>query len=265
MRPHEPRALERDRVVTRRGTVTPQMPAAESDPSCPHEIRRPFMRQCWDDVSFAHWRVPPELVAQILPVVLAPDCFNGSAWVSLVTFQMRSLRITHVPPIPTTHNFAEVNVRTYVNGPDGPGVWFCSLDAPSALPVLVARALYGLPCCLASIRSDQHAARRGWAITRRWPTRATGYLAVEPTDLPADDDLAVSLTARWRLYSGARRIRVARIEHEPWPLHQARVTGCDTGLVRAAGFPITTAPLAHWAPQVNVRAQAPQRVDRNYG
>ena len=65
---------------------------------------------------------------------LAPDCFDGSAWVSLVTFQMRSLRITHVPTIPTTHNFAEVNVRTYVNGPDGPGVWFCSLDAPSVLP-----------------------------------------------------------------------------------------------------------------------------------
>lgn len=222
------------------------------------------MRQRWEDVAFAHWPVPSELVADVLPSSLAPDRHAGSAWVSLVTFQMQSLRITHLPPIPTTSNFAEVNVRTYVVGPDGPGVWFCSLDAESFLPVLTARALYGLPYCVADIENEAHGDQDTWTIARRWPDRATGRLAVEPMDAPADDDLAVFLTARWRLYAGTRVTRVARIDHEPWPLRHARVVECEAGLVRAAGFPVDGAPVAHWASGVSVRAAAPKRVRRRH-
>jgi len=218
------------------------------------------MRQRWEDVTFAHWPVPADVVADLLPSPLVPDCHAGSAWVSLVTFEMQSLRITHLPPIPTTRDFAEVNVRTYVTGPDGPGVWFCSLDAPSFLPVLVARALYGLPYCVADIRRDP--GRDGWAIARRWPDHAIGRLAVERLDTPAEDDLAVFLSARWRLYAGNRVTRVARIDHEPWPLRHARVVDCDSGLVRAAGFAVEGAPVAHWASGVSVRAAAPRRIHR---
>ena len=232
------------------------------DPVCPHPIAKPFMRQQWDDVAFAHWPVPSEMVARVLPRGLVPDCHAGSAWVSLVTFQMQSLRITHLPPIPTTRDFAEVNVRTYVIGPDGPGVWFCSLDAPSFLPVLVARALYGLPYCVADIRRDQSRAKGAWEIARRWPDRATGSLAIEHLDTVADDDLSVFLTARWRLYAGTRVTRVARIDHEPWPLRHGRVLDCDTGLVRAAGFTVDQPPVAHWASGVSVRAAAPKRITR---
>ena len=223
------------------------------------------MRQRWEDVAFAHWPVPADLVADLLPSSLVPDSHAGSAWVSLVAFQMRSLRLTHLPPIPTTSNFAEVNVRTYVIGPDGPGVWFCSLDAESFLPVLTARALYGLPYCVADIDDRCDADHDTWTIARRWPDHATGRLAVEPLEAPADDDLAVFLTARWRLYAGTRVTRVARIHHEPWPLRHARVLDLDDGLVRAAGFPVEGAPVAHWASGVSVRAAAPTRLRRRNG
>lgn len=46
-------------------------------------------------------------------------------------------------------------------------------------------------------------------------------LTEEFFDTVADDDLAVFLTARWRLYAGTRATRatrVTRIDHEPWPL-----------------------------------------------
>jgi len=234
------------------------------DPVCPHPIAGPFMRQRWEDVAFAHWPVPAGLVASVLPGPLLPDCHAGSAWVSLVTFRMRSLRITHLPPIPTTSHFAEVNVRTYVIGPDGPGVWFCSLDAPSFLPVLVARTLYGLPYCVADIRRDPGRGGDAWAIARRWPDRAAGRLAVERLDAAADDDLAVFLTARWRLYAGTRVTRVARIDHQPWPLRHARVLDCDTGLVAAAGFAVGGTPVAHWASGVSVRAAGPKRLRRRH-
>jgi uncharacterized protein YqjF (DUF2071 family) len=55
---------------------------------------------------------------------------------------------------------------------------------------------------------------------------------------------------------------MARIDHEPWPLRRARVVSCDTGLVRAAGFAVDGAPVAHWASGVSVRAGAPRRTSR---
>jgi uncharacterized protein YqjF (DUF2071 family) len=173
---------------------------------------------------------------------------------------MQSLRIAHLPPIPTTSDFSEVNVRTYVTGPDGPGVWFCSLDAESWLPTLVARSLYGLPYCVADIGRAPATDTPNWTIDRRWPERATGSLAVAPTSAVADDELAVFLTARWRLYAGTRVTRMARVDHEPWPLRRAHVLACDTGLVRAAGFEVAGTPVAHWASGVSVRAGAPRRV-----
>ena len=218
------------------------------------------MRQRWADVAFAHWPVAPEVVQRVLPNSLAPDCHAGTAWVSLVAFRMQSLRISHLPRIPTTSDFSEVNVRTYVTGPAGPGVWFCSLDAESWLPTIVARALYGLPYCVAGIGRDTTAASDTWTIARRWPDRSTGRLTVEPTDEAAVDDLSVFLTARWRLYAGTRVTRVARIDHQPWPLRRARVLSCDTGLVQTAGFAVDGAPVAHFAPGVSVRAAAPRRL-----
>jgi len=83
------------------------------------------MTQQWRDVTFAHWPIDAAAVQALLPPELEPDLFDGQAWVSLVGFEMDELRIPGVPPIPTTHRFVEFNVRTYVVGPDGPGVWFC--------------------------------------------------------------------------------------------------------------------------------------------
>ena len=80
---------------------------------CPHEIKRPVMRQRWVDATFAHWPVEPDLVRAVLPAGLEPDLFDGRAWVSLVGFDMDGLRVTGLPPIPTTSHFPEFNVRTY--------------------------------------------------------------------------------------------------------------------------------------------------------
>ena len=45
-----------------------------------------------------------------------------------------------IPRIPWVSSFEEMNVRTYVRGPDGvPGVWFITLDAARLGAVLFAR------------------------------------------------------------------------------------------------------------------------------
>ena len=72
------------------------------------------MTQQWQDLLFAHWAYPPEVVQRLLPEGVELDTFEGNAYIGLVPFNMRNLRLRGLPPIPTTSNFAEVNVRTYV-------------------------------------------------------------------------------------------------------------------------------------------------------
>ena len=96
------------------------------------------MTQQWQDLLFAHWAYEPEVVQRLLPSGVELDTFEGKAYVGLVPFNMRNLRLRGLPPIPTTSNFAEVNVRTYVTSRGRSAVWFFSLDTQKLLPTLVA-------------------------------------------------------------------------------------------------------------------------------
>jgi uncharacterized protein YqjF (DUF2071 family)/predicted DCC family thiol-disulfide oxidoreductase YuxK len=232
---------------------------------CPFTIDRAVMTQHWRDVTFAHWPVDAEAVRALLPPELEPDLHDGRAWVSLVGFEMDELRIPGLPPIPTTHRFVEFNVRTYVVGPDGPGVWFCSLDVPNWLPVLVARAGFALPYDKGSVAVTRQADRIGWFVQRTWPDRCEGELVVRTTGVRVDaaaDPLATFLTARWRLYASTRGgvVLTAPVHHEPWPLEHGELVSVDTGVATAAGLPVIGEPIVHVASQVSVRVGLPRPI-----
>jgi uncharacterized protein YqjF (DUF2071 family) len=99
----------------------------------------------WCDLAFLHWPVPARVLRPLIPTPLELETFDGSAWVGVVPFRMEGVRLRGVPPIPTTHAFPEINVRTYVRADERAGVWFFSLDASSRLAVRGARLLYNLP------------------------------------------------------------------------------------------------------------------------
>jgi uncharacterized protein YqjF (DUF2071 family)/predicted DCC family thiol-disulfide oxidoreductase YuxK len=240
-------------------------PSGNVDEHCPHVIARPVMRQRWVDATFAHWPIDPELVRAVLPDGLEPDLFDGQAWVSLVGFEMDQLRIPGLPAIPTTSHFPEFNVRTYVTGPAGPGVWFCSLDVPHWLPVLVARVGFSLPYDRGSVDVSRTSTTIGWSVRRTWPNKSDGALSVRLTDERVDfdnDPLAVFLTARWRLYATSLggRLLTAPLSHEPWPLTKAELINVRTGLADSAGLPVSGEPIVHHASLVSVLVGMPRLV-----
>ncbi|MDF9751654.1 DUF2071 domain-containing protein [Arthrobacter sp. ES3-54] len=103
------------------------------------------MDQRWMDAVFLHWRIPEAVSASFMPPGVAPDVFDGSAWVGLIGFRMQRAGLGPGPGVPYFGSFNEINVRLYSRESDGTrGVVFRSLDASRLAVVLAARAA-GIP------------------------------------------------------------------------------------------------------------------------
>lgn len=211
------------------------------DATAPPLPGRAVLQQRWSGACFLHWRVDPAQVAPLLPPGAEPDVFDGSAWVGLVPFVLSEFRFLPAPPVPLVGRFVEINVRTYsVDAAGRRGVVFRTLEAEHLLPVLGARAAFGLPYrwARAGVRSDgdtvDYASRRHRSFGARTRTRIRVRIGGEQVD----DPLSRFLTARWGFHERhlGRTIWAAN-EHEPWPLVGARVERLEDGLLADAGFP----------------------------
>jgi uncharacterized protein YqjF (DUF2071 family) len=109
------------------------------------------MGQTCEDLLFAHWRAPVDVLAAILPAGLELDLYEDEAWIGVVPFRLSGLRARGLPPLPFVSSFLELNTRTYVTAGGKPGIWFFSLDASSELAVEAARLGYKLPYFRADI------------------------------------------------------------------------------------------------------------------
>jgi len=210
------------------------------------------MTQDWRHLLFAHWSYEPYVVEALLPPHLRDhgvelDTFEGRAYVGLVPFQMQNLRLRGLPRIPTTSDFPEINVRTYVTHRGRPAVWFFSLDTPQVLPTLVARTAFRLPYCLArasvTVTGSGAGAIMASSVERRWPNKAHSMMAARIGEPVSPTPLTEFLTARWGLVATASlfgrppAVWHGPIEHEPWPLHSAELLDLDDTLFEAPGLP----------------------------
>jgi uncharacterized protein YqjF (DUF2071 family) len=213
----------------------------------------------WNRITFLHWRYPPEVVQSFLPPGLTADTCRGTAWIGLTPFLMEGVRPPAVPAMPWLSRFGEVNVRTYVRDARGrPGIWFLSLDAARLPAVVAARAGYGLRYFWSDVSVAVAGDRTRYHCRRRHPpgnARCDAEVEAGPAVEAGGDDLAVFLTARYRLFTViAGNLAAAEAEHEPWPLHHATVLTLDQDLLTAAGLPAPAGdPLAHVSPGVRVR------------
>lgn len=200
----------------------------------------------WRDLTFLHWRLPPAVVAPLMPPGTHPDTFDGDTFVALVPFELRGANFFGSPTVPYFGDFLETNVRLYsVDDHGRHGVVFASLETSRLAIALAARTTVGLPYTWSHQTSTVSGSRRSWTTRRRWPDRGLrSEIAIEvgpAIDQP--DDLMIFLTARWGLHTQrfGRTVWISNV-HEPWELQEAHVTRLRDQLVRAAGLPITGPP-----------------------
>lgn len=219
----------------------------------------------WENLIFLHWPAREEEVRALLPAGLQLDTFEGVPWIGVVPFRMTNVRAVLAPPIPTAHDFPELNVRTYVRHGGRTGVWFFSLDAESWLAVMAARAATNLPYYYARMRAERTGDEVSYESERAHPGSPTADFSASyrPTGdvfVSTPDTFEYWSTERLCLFTATRDATIERIdvEHERWPLQPASAEIGRNTMAVAAGISLSAeAPRAHFAERLDVVAHWP--------
>jgi uncharacterized protein len=187
----------------------------------------PSAQQGWEALTFVHFAYAPEVIARLLPPGLEPDVHDGRAWVGITPFLLHAALVP-VAPGPRGR-YVELNVRTYVRDRGGrDGLWFLTLELNQPLVAAGLRTLLGVPYRWSDTSLTRDGAAVGYRARRHRPHRAGRLeLRVEvgaPLAAPPGE-LETFLVGRWRAFTQRFGAVVdVPVEHEPWPLHRARLT-----------------------------------------
>jgi uncharacterized protein YqjF (DUF2071 family) len=215
----------------------------------------------WRDLTFLHWKFPPELISPLLPSGLSLDTFEGDAWVGLVPFYMANVRPRWFCAVPGLSHFCETNVRTYVHFQGAnPGVWFLSLEASNSIAVLAARLGWHLPYFRSTMHLTIEGSTRRYDCRRLWPAprevgcRVTGRFGsllgeAEPNrSRPAGQAIPGTLdhflVERYLLYAQGRsgQIFCGQVHHNPYPVRQVELLECEDTLLASHGLGVARRP-----------------------
>jgi uncharacterized protein YqjF (DUF2071 family) len=182
---------------------------------------------------------------QRVPDELGIEEHDGNAWLGVQFFRVRALRARGALPVPGISSFLQLNVRTYVRGPDGlPGVWFFSIDASSRLAALGVRRIYRVPAFHARMTlepvgdwQEAECVRVGEAGR----VFAARYRTTDETFHTEPGSLESFLTERYRLFSADAR---AEMHHDRWLLSPAEA---EVELTSIVPFALAGEPHCHFA------------------
>lgn len=216
----------------------------------------------WLRAAFLHFALDPADLQPAIPFAL--DCFEGRAYVSLVAFTMRRMRLRRggraaallTAPI-ASHPF--LNVRTYVTHAGEPGIYFMTEWLPNRLSLLLGPPVFGLPYRLGRLGYEHRheAGRIAGTVTAPGTPGALRYTA--GFDLDARYDLCrpgtldAFLLERYTAYTWHRgKGRRFRVWHRPWAVAPLDARLEDTSLLAASGPWIDAARFAaaHYTPGV---------------
>ena len=224
---------------------------------------RRWLEMTWRDGLFVHWPVDPDVVADTLPERLSVATYEGDAYLGVVPFLMSDIRPRGSP---IGRSFPELNLRTYVDGPNGRGVYFYNLDASDPVGVAVARRVFALPYYRARMRVDRDGDRIAFASdrTHRGVPSAGFDATYEPVGeafTPEPGSREAFLLENYRFYAAGRRLYRGEIAHEPWTLRPATVDVRTNTLFEANGFDRPERDrLVHYAEPIDVSADRLRRV-----
>ena len=205
-----------------------------------------FAEQNWIHTLFLHWPVTPEVLKSYIPAPLEIDTFNGSAWITIVSFHAEDSKLRLSPKWTSLDPVTQINVRTYVSvpGADEKGVYFFSLYVKHLTASLGAQSLFNLPFTYAQTSMKE---KSDETITVR--AENAGKTLFSATYSPnvqekKDSSLGTYLAERYCIWNmkGNQLIKIP-IKHNVWELFEVDATidvnhllPIDTGAVKPEMF-----------------------------
>ena len=171
----------------------------------------------WRQTFYVHWLVPADTLTPRLPRGVTLDLWHGHAVASLVAIDVegpapRALLQTAVAPL---FRYRQLNLRTYVDGPEGPGMTLLETRIDRVTYALGAR-LAGMPYHLdRQLVYEVHAAS---LELRARGLHTTGLISDVGAGLLPPRTLEHFACERYRAYAQlpVGRTLCVQIAHPPW-------------------------------------------------
>lgn len=204
-------------------------------------LKHRILFQEWCNLLFLHWKYSKEAIQKRLPKGLYVDTFEGDAYLTVVPFFIKNLRLGVLPPLPFLSNFTEINVRTYVYDDKGtPGVYFFSLDINSLIVTQFASKFFHLPyqnSKLTSIITDEKIHISGGRNTKMtismdiYPSLNSEFICAEPFSLD------FFLLERYLLFTSKdNQLYFLQIHHSPYKISNTPQVNFKSNLLEANNF-----------------------------
>lgn len=229
------------------------------------KIKRWTMTQVWEDVLFAHWSFPVEVVRKLVPEQLQIDTFDGKAWIGVVLFRMNGFKLRFVP-FRYPFSFPEINLRTYVKVNEEPAIFFITLDAADPLVVSVAKRWYRLPYFRARMSFNKQDETFTFHSERKsvvGPVMIGGeFYPVSERFAPEVGSIDHWLTERYVYFNKAANndIYWGEVYHEPWRVQKVRGEMRVNTLLHPYHIDLSEKPhLLHYSRGVEAQMGAPAR------
>lgn len=205
-----------------------------------------FAEQSWVHTLFLHWPITPEALQKHLPESLEVDTYNGSAWVTIVSFHAEDSKLRLSPKWTSLDPVTQVNVRTYVTAPGSNerGVYFFSIHVKHLTAALGAQSLFNLPFQYAQTNMTE---KKDETIIIS--AKDAGETLFQATYSPSESEVKESslgtyLAERYCIWNtkGKQLIKIP-IKHDAWELFDVDATvetnhllPFDVGAVKPEAF-----------------------------
>lgn len=207
--------------------------------------------QEWNDAIFLHWKIEEEELRKWVPEKLEIESSGGSAWISLVAFNMEKIRPRILPSFTPISHFHEINIRTYVKHNGKTGVYFLSIEGGKWLSCKIARQLSELPYLYSKMKRSE-----GIYTSENYSKKSRLNLEFKVGEkLASKSETDLFLTERYALFQDAgNRLNEFEIHHLEWPVFEVEINSFHINFPQFPNLFQSQPDLAHYSPGVQVIA-----------
>src|SRR5690625_783184 len=204
--------------------------------------------QSWENILFVHWPIDERVLRPLVPKPFKINKWDGSAWLSAVAFTAKNTRLRKTPSLMAYPDFAQLNLRTYVNFGKEEGIFFLSIQSNDPFIVKTGKVA-GLPFEAGKIdwQFKNHETVLHCLNDQKDRNLSLSYKGSHLPFNPMRESLDHFLTEKYCIWMiKGKNILKLPISHLPWTLQRVDVEIMEESLI-SQFISMNEKPVAHYS------------------